>query len=322
MTERVRSKFGYRSTALEVVAGANLQGKNVIVTGSSSGIGVETARALAAAGADVTLPARNLAKGEQVAGEIRSFTGNDSLHVAALDLSDFSGVRRFADEFLASGKPLHILINNAAIMACPLARSPEGFESQFATNHLGHFLLTGRLAAALRAGAPSRVVALTSLGHRLSPVHFDDIHFERRDYNKWLAYGQAKTANALFAVELNRRLAPAGVTANAVHPGGIMTGLQQHLTREEMTTLGWFDKDGNPDPRFKTLAQGAATSVWAATALELEGKGGLYLEDCQEAEPAVPEKPFSGWHPHALDTDAAARLWKVSGEMVGEGFDF
>src|SRR5262245_2532425 len=166
MTERVNSKFGYRSTALEVVSEANLQGKNVIVTGASSGIGVETARALAAAGAAVTLPVRNLAKGEQVASEIRSSTGNDSVRVAALDLSDFSSVRRFADEFLKTGKPLHILINNAAIMACPLARTPEGFESQFATNHLGHFLLTGRLAAALRSGGPSRVVALTSIGHR------------------------------------------------------------------------------------------------------------------------------------------------------------
>ena len=322
MTERLKSNFGYRSTALEVVSDANLRGKNVIVTGASSGIGIETARALAAAGADVTLPVRNQAKGGQVASEIRSFTGNESLHIAALDLSDFSSVRRFADEFLASGKPLHILINNAAIMACPLARSPEGFESQFSTNHLGHFLLSCLLAPALRAGAPSRVVALSSIGHRLSPIHFEDIHFERRDYNKWLAYGQAKTANSLFAVELNRRLEHVGITANAVHPGGIMTGLQQHLTMDEMTAMGWFDKDGAPDPRFKTLAQGAATSVWAATATELEGKGGLYLEDCQEAEPAVTEKPFSGWHPHALDSEAAARLWKESEKMTGTAFNF
>ncbi|HZS08305.1 MAG TPA: oxidoreductase [Blastocatellia bacterium] len=321
MAERVISKFGHDSTALEVVAGIDLRGKNAIVTGASSGIGVETARALAAAGADVTLPVRDLKKGEKVAGEIRATAGNDAVRVAELDLSDFASVRRFADGFIASGRPLHILVNNAAIMACPLARSPEGYEAQFATNHLGHFLLTGRLAPALKAGSPARVVVLTSIGHRLSPVHFDDIHFERRGYDKWVAYGQAKTANALFAVELNRRLSSAGVTANAVHPGGILTGLQQHLTQEEMTAMGWFDKDGKPHPVFKTVAGGASTSVWAATAPELEGKGGLYLEDCNEGEPAVPEKRTSGYHPHARDPEAAARLWKVSEEMVGEVFD-
>jgi NAD(P)-dependent dehydrogenase (short-subunit alcohol dehydrogenase family) len=318
--ERARSRFGFDSTAMEVVAGVDLRGKNAIVTGAASGIGVETARALAAAGAAVTLAVRNVEKGEAVARDLRATAGAAAVRVEQLDLFDLRSVRRFADRFLASGAPLHVLVNNAGIMACPLARTPEGFESQFATNHLGHFLLTGRLVPALTAGMPSRVVALSSTGHRLSTVHFDDIHFERRPYDKWLAYGQAKTANALFAVELHRRGGAAGITANAVHPGGIMTGLQQHLTREEMAALGWLDADGKPRIGFKTPAQGAATSVWAAMAPELEGKGGRYLEDCNESEPAKPGVPYAGYHPHALDPEAAARLWRVSEEMVGESF--
>ncbi|HEX4947745.1 MAG TPA: oxidoreductase, partial [Blastocatellia bacterium] len=313
--------FGARSTAMEVVAGIDLRGKTAIVTGASSGLGIETARALAAAGAEVILPVRNLEKGEAVATDIRTSTNNQAVSVLALDLADWASVRRCADEFLATGKPLHILINNAAIMACPLTRTAQGYEAQFATNHLGHFLFTGRLVPALQAGAPSRVVCLSSLGHRLSPVVFDDIHFHEREYDKWKAYGQAKTANALFAVELNQRLHSSGVTANAVHPGGIMTGLQKHLTREEMIASGWMDEAGNLHPIFKNVEQGAATSVWGATAPELEGKGGLYLEDCNEGVPAVPEKRTSGYFPHALDPEAAARLWKVSEEMVGEKFD-
>lgn len=317
MSAQTQSKFGHDSTAMEVIAGIDLRGKNVIVTGASSGLGVETSRALAAAGANLTLPVRNQEKGEAVAADIRATTGNDAVQVAALDLADFASIRQFTDSYQ---KPLHILINNAAIMACPLTRSPQGYEVQFATNHLGHFLLTGRLIPNLKAAAPARVVVLSSVGHRLSPVHFDDIHFERREYNKWLAYGQAKTANALFALELNRRLYPFGVTANAVHPGGIMTGLQQHLTHEEMTAMGWFDAEGKLHPIFKTIEGGAATSVWAATAPELEGRGGLYLEDCSEAEPATPEKRTGGYQPHIRDEAAAARLWQMSEEMVGESF--
>ncbi len=319
MAERIVSKFGMRSTAAEVIEGIDLRGKTAIVTGATSGLGIETARALAGAGAEIFIPARNLEKGETIAADLRAATGNGEIHVSELDLSDFASIRRFTDRFLESGKPVHILINNAAIMACPLARTAEGFESQFATNHLGHFLLTGRLAAALIAGK-ARVVSLSSIGHRLSPVLFDDIHFKTREYDKWRAYGQAKTANALFAVGLNARLT--GGTANAVHPGGIMTGLQQHLTTEEMTAMGWIDTEGKLNPLFKTIEQGAATSVWAAVAPELEGHGGLYLEDCNQAEPAVPEKPYSGVHAHASDPEAAERLWVESETMVGETFSF
>ncbi len=316
MTDRITSKFNNRSTAMEVIAGINLQGKSAIVTGASSGLGVETARALAAAGAEVILPVRNLEKGEGVAVDIRALTGNQSVSVAELDLADFASIRKFAAEFISSGKPLNILINNAAIMACPLTRTANGYEAQFATNHLGHFLLTTLLVPALEKGAPARIVSLSSIGHRLSPIVFEDIHFQEREYDKWKAYGQAKTANSLFAIELNRRFSALGITANAVHPGGIMTGLQQHLTMEEMTASGWFDKDGNPHPVFKNIEQGAATSVWAATAPELEGKGGKYLEDCNEAEASTPENRMSGVMPHALDTEAAARLWEISDEMV------
>jgi NAD(P)-dependent dehydrogenase (short-subunit alcohol dehydrogenase family) len=306
---------------MEVVAGIDLRGKTAIVTGASSGLGVETARALAVAGAEVILPVRNLEKGAAIAADICATTGNQAVSVVALDLADFASIRRCTAEFLATDRPLHLLINNAAIMACPLTRTAQGYEAQFATNHLGHFLFTCRLISALKAGAPSRVVCLSSIGHRLSPVVFDDIHFERRDYDKWQAYGQAKTANALFAVELNRRLQASGITANAVHPGGIMTGLQKHLTREEMIASGWMDEAGKLHPIFKNIEQGAATAVWAATAPELAGRGGLYLEDCNEGIPAVPEKRTSGFYPHALDPEAAARLWQMSEAMVGEKFN-
>jgi len=322
MAERVTSRFGHGSTAMEVVAGIDLDGKNAIVTGAASGIGVETARALAAAGARVILAVRDRAKGEAVARDVQASTRNPAVRVEELDLADVESVRRFADRFRATGAPLHILVNNAGIMACPLARTRDGWELQFATNHLGHFLLAGRLAPALEAGAPSRVVALSSVGHRLSAIHFDDVHFERRPYDRWLAYGQSKTANALFALELARRATAAGITANAVHPGGIMTGLQQHLSREDMNALGWLDADGKPRRGFKTTAQGAATSVWAATAPELAGKGGRYLEDCQEGEPVRPDVPFAGYHPHVRDAEAAKRLWTVSEEMIGEAVAF
>lgn len=319
--DRVTSRFGHGSTAMEVVAGVDLRGKNAVVTGAASGIGIETARALAGAGADVTLAVRNTAKGEEVAQEIRKTARHDAVRVEPLNLADFDSVRRFADRYLARRVPLHILVNNAGIMACPLGRTPEGYESQLATNHLGHFLLTGRLASALLAAPHPRVVSLTSIGHRLSPVVFDDLHFERRRYDKWLAYGQSKSANALFAVELDRRGKISGLTANAVHPGGIMTGLQQHLSREEMDAMGWLDADGKPRVGFKTPQQGAATSVWAATAPELVGRGGRYLEDCNESLPATADRPFAGYHAHAIDPASAQRLWAVSEELVGETFN-
>lgn len=311
----MRSAFGAGSTALAVVDGIDLSGKRAVITGASSGLGVETARALAQAGAEVILPVRNAKKGEEAAERIRALAGNSAVRVAAMDLSCFDSVRRFAAELCAEGAPVHMLINNAGIMASPLARNERGHEGQFATNHLGHFLLTSLLLPLLKKGAPARVVALSSVGHRLSPIVFEDIHFQQRPYDKWLAYGQSKTANALFAVELNRRFAPS-IEAFAVHPGGIMTQLQRDLSEAEMRALGWLDEAGSPRRGFKTPEQGAATATWAATAPELAGQGGAYLEDCARAAPADSGNRLAGVHGHALDPEAAARLWELSEQMV------
>ena len=319
-TSALAARFGARSTALEVIAGVSLRGKHAIVTGGAAGLGLETSRALAAAGASLTLAVRNTAQGEASASLLRQAYPDADISVALLDLADLGTVRAFAAAWIGSGKPLHILINNAAIMACPLQRSPQGWESQFATNHMGHFALTTALLPALlvagQSGGDARVVCLSSTGHKLSPVQFDDIHYERRDYNKWSAYGQAKSANALFALALHLRHGSQGVTSNAVHPGGIMTGLQKFLPHEEMNAMGWLKPDGTPLDIFKSPAQGASTSIWAATAPELAGHGGLYLEDCGVAIPAVAGNRASGFAPHVADAQAAQRLWDASEQML------
>ena len=314
MSDGISSKFNARSTALEVVEGLDLHGKRAIVTGGAAGLGLETARALAKAGADVTLAVRDRVRGGEAAGALRASSGKRNVHVGVLDLADLASIERFAADW--GDAPLHILINNAAIMACPLTRTAQGWEAQFATNHLGHFALATALLPALRKGAPSRVVALSSSGHKIAGVDFDDIHFERRDYNKWKAYGQAKSANALMSLGLHLRHGGEGITANAVHPGGIMTGLQKFLPIEEMRALGWLKPDDTPLDIFKTPEQGAATSVWAATAPELQGHGGLYLEDCGLGLPAEPGNRVSGYSPHIVDSDAAQRLWGVSLAML------
>ncbi len=257
-------------------------------------------------------------------GTVLDQAGLNDVRVARLDLAELAGVEEFAAGFLASdflgdGAGLDILINNAAIMASPERRVGPGWESQFATNHLGHFALTNLLWPALSAGSGARVVALSSTGHKLSPIRFDDINFES-GYDKWKAYGQAKTANALFAVHLDALGKGAGVRAFAVHPGGIMTELQRHLPREEMIASGWMDADGKPDERFKTPAQGAATSVWAATSPLLAGKGGVYCEDCDIAEPTQqgsPEARVRGVDGHAVDRADAERLWQLSADLTG-----
>jgi NAD(P)-dependent dehydrogenase (short-subunit alcohol dehydrogenase family) len=310
--------FGFQSTASEVVAGLDLSNVSAIVTGASGGLGAESARALAERGARVTLTARDVAKGEAAAATIRKSTGNDRIDVMALELMSLDSVRAFAKEFSARHERLNVLLGNAGVMACPLARNAQGWESQFATNHVGHFLLAGLLQPLLVASAPSRVISVSSRGHRFSPVVFEDIQFERRPYDKWSAYGQAKTANVLFAVELDRRLASRGVRANALHPGGIVTELGRHLTPDDIKELMSRAPGGKME--WKTPEQGAATSVWAATAPELEGKGGLYLDDCQIArERTSPDDP-SGYEPYARDPAAARRLWTVSEELVGETF--
>jgi NAD(P)-dependent dehydrogenase (short-subunit alcohol dehydrogenase family) len=317
----IDSPFGHSSTAMEVVEGIDLSGKTAMVTGASSGLGIETARALASAGARVMMPVRDRAKGEGVAQDIRASSGSDDVSVMDMDLSEPASVRSCAKSFLADGGPLHILINNAGIMACPLERTPKGWESQFATNHFGHYLLTTLLLPALERGGPSRVVNLSSTGHHIASVDFDDPHYVTRDYDKWNAYGQAKTANVLFSVGFNARYEGRGITANAVHPGGIMTGLQKDLTQEEMNALGWFDEQGNVREGFKTPAGGAATATWAATTPLLESRGGLYLEDCNVAAMADPDLPYHGVQLHAIDPEAAERLWVLSETMLAQVTD-
>src|SRR3954452_16414267 len=309
----IGSGFGFESTATDVLEGRDLTGKLVIVTGGYSGLGIETTKALAAAGARVVVPARRRAHAEEV------LAGVDGVEVQELDLGDLDSVHAFAARFLASGRALDILINNAAVMACPETRVGPGWEAQFATNHLGHFALANRLWPALAAGGGARVVALSSTGHKISPIRFDDLQFEH-GYEKWRAYGQAKTANSLFAVQLDALGRDAGVRACAAHPGGIMAPLQRHLTREEMVASGWMDAEGNLDPRFKTPEQGASTSTWAATSPRLDGMGGVYCEDCDIAAPTVvgaPDARIRGVDAHAIDSDDAARLWAVSGELTG-----
>lgn len=309
--------LGPRPDALSLVEGIDLKGKHAIVTGGASGIGVETVRALAVAGAAVTVPARNPAQAETVIAQLRAETGNAAITVEAMDLASLASVRAFAQHFLAKRQPLHLLINNAGIMACPLGRTVDGFELQLGTNHLGHFLLSVLLLPALKSGAPARVVSLASAGHQWSDIDFDDINFERRPYEKMLAYGQSKTANVLFAVEFNRRFAADGITANAVMPGAIATPLGRYM---DPSDLFWLDQDGQLKPEFaaafKTPQQGAATSVWAAVGPELEGIGGLYLENCAVAAPFEEAKAPLGVKPYALNSESATRLWDVSLRLV------
>jgi NAD(P)-dependent dehydrogenase (short-subunit alcohol dehydrogenase family) len=320
MTDRIVSPFGAFTPARDVVAGHDLRGMSAVVTGGASGIGVETARALAQAGAAVTLAVRSPGAGEAAAADINRAAGAGLASVGSLDLADLASVRAFAQEWGTA--PLHILINNAGVMACPLSYTADDLEMQIGTNHFGHYLLAALLAPALkgaanRNGRSARVVSLSSIGHRRGGVNFDDPHYRHRPYDKWEAYGQSKSANALFAVGFNARFKDEGVTANAVMPGGIMTPLQRHLPREEMIAFGWMDEAGNVSDRFKTPEQGASTSVWAAVGQELEGVGGLYLENCAQAEPWTADSPFEGVMPHALDPEAADRLWTLSVATTG-----
>jgi NAD(P)-dependent dehydrogenase (short-subunit alcohol dehydrogenase family) len=310
---RIHSGFGYRTTAAEVLEGIDLSGRLAIVTGGYSGLGLETTRALSGAGAHVVVPARRRAHAEEV------LAGVDRVEVDELDLGDLDSVHGFAARFLDSGRSIDMLVNNAAIMACPETRVGPGWEAQFATNHLGHFTLTNLLWPALAADGGARVVALSSRGHKFSGIRFDDLQFET-GYDKWQAYGQAKTANSLFAVQLDTLGEDAGVRAFAVHPGPIMTPLQRHLPREEMIASGWMDEDGNVDARFKTPEQGASTATWAATSPALEGMGGVYCENCDIAEPTAvgtEREKLEGVDWHAVDPEAAARLWEISAQLTG-----
>jgi NAD(P)-dependent dehydrogenase (short-subunit alcohol dehydrogenase family) len=302
-TARITTPFGATSTAAEVIGGIDLTGRRAVVTGGASGIGIETARALASAGAEVTLAVRDAEAGERTAADLIASTGNKQVLVAPLDLADRASVTAFAAGW---DGPLHLLIDNAGVMAAPLMRTAEGWEMQFATNHLGHFRLAAGLHDALAAANGARIVSVSSAAHLRSPVVFDDIHFERREYDPWLAYGQSKTANVLFAVEATRRWSGDGIFVNALHPGGIRTNLQRYVSDEELDRL----RAGSA-ASWKTSAQGAATSVLLATSPLLDGVGGRYFEDCNEAEPNEPGSR-RGVAAYALDPESAARLWDVS----------
>jgi NAD(P)-dependent dehydrogenase (short-subunit alcohol dehydrogenase family) len=319
----IQTPFGFDSTAAEVIAGIELSGKRAVVTGGSSGIGIETARALAGAGADVTLAVRDTDTGERTAADITATTANSAVHVGRLDLADQASVAAFAANW---GGPLDLLINNAGVMALPeLELTPEGWEMQFATNHLGHFALALGLRDALVDAGDARIVSLSSRGHLRSPVIFDDLNFTSRPYDPWLAYGRSKTANVLFAVEATRRWSADGITANAVHPGAILaTNLSRHMDpnylaelRASATHAETFD---GSKVRYKTIEQGAATSVLVATSPHLDGIGGRYFEDCNEArvlDRNAPDTSTSGVAAYALDPDNANRLWEVSLALLG-----
>jgi NAD(P)-dependent dehydrogenase (short-subunit alcohol dehydrogenase family) len=307
----ITTPFSFESTAADVVDGIDLTGNRVIVTGGASGIGIETARALASAGAEVTLAVRNLGAGERTAEDLIATTGNKQVLVASLDLADQASVAAFT---AAWDGPLHILVNNAGVMACPEAHTPEGWELQFATNHLGHFALANGLHRALAQAGSARVVSVSSSGHLRSPVVFEDIHYRERDYDPWGAYGQSKTANVLFAVEATKRWANDGITVNALMPGGIRTNLQRYVTEDELNRLR-AQISSSEEARWKTPEQGAATSVLVATSPLLDGIGGRYFEDCNEAGLNQPGSR-RGVAAYALDPEAAARLWQVSTDTL------
>ena len=308
------SGFHAKSTGAEVIADIDLAGKTAIVTGGYSGIGLETTKALASKGVTVIVPVRSP---EKASANLAGIQGD--VRTASLGLGDLASVGRFADSMLGEITQLDMLINNAGIMASPETRIGPGWEMQFGVNHIGHFALTQKLMPLLQKTQGARVIALSSTAHKMSGIRWDDIHFEKEAYDKWQAYGQSKTANALFANALARRLKESGGHAFSVHPGGILTPLQRHLPKEEMVAMGWIDENGEPAPAvkdlFKTPEQGCSTTLWAATSPKLEGKPGVYCEDCDVSSPTDPESPtarFFGVNAHACDDEAAEKLWVMS----------
>jgi NAD(P)-dependent dehydrogenase (short-subunit alcohol dehydrogenase family) len=316
--------FGATSTTDEVLEGVSLSGKRVLVTGVSAGLGVETARALAAHGAEVVGAARDLAKAKAATAEVRAGAANGGgLKLVELDLASLASVRACADALVADGGRFDLVIANAGVMACPLGKTADGFETQFGTNHLGHFVLVNRIAALMKPG--SRLVNLSSAGHRYSDVDLDDPNFDRTPYDPWIGYGRSKTANVLFAVEFDRRHKISGIAATAVHPGGIQTELSRHLTPEMTPALierinAANKAAGEPDFSFKSIPQGAATSVWAGVVATADEVGGRYCEDCHVAEVVSDPVNRRRVKPYALNPDRAKALWAKSEEMVGERF--
>ena len=318
-----RTKFGEETTTDEVLEGIDLIGTKILITGGASGLGKETARALASKGAEIIIAVRTAEQGKAAVKEIMAGSGSDRVSFEVVDLGSKASIRAFAEAFNAKHDTLNILINNAGVMACPFAKTEDGFEMQFGVNHLGHFLLTNLVAPALIRGAPGRVISLSSRGHQIAPVDFDDPNFETREYHNWLSYGQSKTANALFAVGLDARLADKGVRAFSVHPGAIPTPLARHLKPEDYEYMQARAREqGAARMNLKTIPAGAATSCYAATAPELDSKGGDYLEDCNAY--GVEDDPGAavGVRSYAVDPENAERLWALSEELLGQKFSY
>lgn len=319
------TQFNAKSTTDDVLAGVDLSGKRFIVTGVSAGLGVETARALVAHGADVVGAARDLAKAEGATAVVRDAAAKSggSFELIALDLASLASVRAAADALVADGRKFDVVITNAGVMAAPFGKTEDGFETQFGTNHLGHFTFVNRIASLIEDGG--RLVSLASSGHRFSNVNLDDPNFDNGDYEPWIAYGRSKTANILFAVEFDRRHKGRGVRAAALHPGGIHTELGRHLDEGALEALVAQINEsakaaGGEAFEFKSIPQGAATSVWAAAVADPEEIGGRYLEDCHVAKLAEDEGLREGVRAYAIDPDNAKALWARSEEMIGETF--
>jgi len=315
--------FGAKSTTDDVLSGVDLSGKRVLVTGASAGLGVETARALVSHGASVVGAARNLAKARDATTVVREAARNGAtFDLIELDLASLKSIRAASDRLVKDGRPFDVVIANAGVMATPKGQTADGFETQFGTNHLGHFTFVNRIASLIKSGG--RLVNLSSAGHRFSDVDLEDPNFERTPYTEFGAYGRSKTANVLFAVEFDRRHKTRGVRATAVHPGGIQTELGRHMTPEliqqMMTNINQSRPAGAPPFEFKTIPQGAATSVWAGFVASADDVGGRYCEDCHvaalNADPAIRE----GVRPYALDPARAKALWALSEKLVGETF--
>lgn len=320
------AEFGAQTTADEVLEGKDLTGRTAFITGGYSGLGQETARAMAARGAHVVIAGRDLGKAETAAQEIRGAIPGAEVDTIACDLASLASVRACGEEARGRFDRIDLLINNAGVMACPQGRTADGFETQFGTNHLGHFVLTRELmpliAKAAAEGRDARIVNLSSRGHHIDGVHLDDPNFEHRDYHKWLSYGQSKTANILFTVGLHDRFGDQGITAIALHPGGIQTNLGRHMTDEDRAWMrGRMQAQSDEEmlKAFKTIPQGAATTCFAATEASLKGKGGVYCEDCHVAE-VDDENPAGGVRSYALDRGNADALWALSERLTGTGF--
>jgi NAD(P)-dependent dehydrogenase (short-subunit alcohol dehydrogenase family) len=313
--KNLNSGFGAKSEPSEILDGINLSGKTAIVTGGYSGIGIETTRALSEAGANVIIPARRT---EEAMVALDGIIPKD--HIFEMDLSDLDSIKRFTD-LVKNNLSLSILINNAGIMACPESKTSNGWDLQFAVNHIGHFVLTHELIDSMDQSSGARIINLSSTAHKFSGICWDDIHF-LNSYDKWVSYGQSKTATSLFSIELDRRLKDKNIRSFAVHPGGIFTPLQRHLQQEEMVAMGWLNEDGSlselAKAGFKSSTQGASTSLWAATSSQLDNKGGLYCENCDVANLAggSPEERYFGVRDWAVDSDEAKKLWHSTEKML------